>query len=65
MLQDSLMPRAIFAFMRYWLLEGHLMRYLMVFLFLFVGVGSTWAHSGGTDQNGCHHDRKYGGYHCH
>lgn len=23
------------------------------------------AHSGGTDKNGCHHDRKTGGYHCH
>lgn len=23
------------------------------------------AHSGGTDKNGCHHDRKNGGYHCH
>jgi len=24
-----------------------------------------FAHSGGTDDNGCHHDRKNGGYHCH
>ena len=23
------------------------------------------AHSGGLDSNGCHHDRKHGGYHCH
>lgn len=23
------------------------------------------AHGGGTDSNGCHHDRKSGGYHCH
>lgn len=23
------------------------------------------AHSGGLDANGCHHDRKRGGYHCH
>ena len=23
------------------------------------------AHSGGLDANGCHHDRKHGGYHCH
>lgn len=22
-------------------------------------------HSGGTDANGCHHNRKTGGYHCH
>lgn len=24
-----------------------------------------FAHSGGTDKNGCHHDRQNGGYHCH
>lgn len=24
-----------------------------------------YAHSGGTDKNGCHHDHKSGGYHCH
>ena len=24
-----------------------------------------FAHSGGTDKNGCHHDRKNGTYHCH
>lgn len=24
-----------------------------------------FAHSGGTDKNGCHYDRKNGGYHCH
>ena len=24
-----------------------------------------FAHSGGTDSNGCHNDRKNGGYHCH
>lgn len=23
------------------------------------------AHGGGLDRNGCHHDRKRGGYHCH
>ncbi|WP_345784495.1 excalibur calcium-binding domain-containing protein [Agrilutibacter niabensis] len=23
------------------------------------------AHGGGLDANGCHHDRKHGGYHCH
>lgn len=23
------------------------------------------AHGGGLDKNGCHHDRKNGGYHCH
>lgn len=24
-----------------------------------------FAHSGGLDRKGCHHDRKNGGYHCH
>lgn len=24
-----------------------------------------FAHSGGTDSNGCHYDHKRGGYHCH
>lgn len=24
-----------------------------------------FAHSGGTDRNGCHNDSKRGGYHCH
>lgn len=24
-----------------------------------------YAHGGGLDRNGCHHDRKRGGYHCH
>lgn len=23
------------------------------------------SHGGGLDRNGCHHDRKNGGYHCH
>lgn len=23
------------------------------------------AHSGGTNSQGCHHERKTGGYHCH
>ena len=25
---------------------------------------SSFAHGGGTDRNGCHNDRTYGGYHC-
>lgn len=24
-----------------------------------------WSHGGGLDANGCHNDRKNGGYHCH
>lgn len=27
--------------------------------------GTAGAHGGGLDKNGCHHDRKNGGYHCH
>lgn len=26
---------------------------------------NSFAHSSGTDRNGCHHDRKNGTYHCH
>lgn len=26
---------------------------------------AAFAHSGGLDRNGCHHDHKNGGYHCH
>jgi hypothetical protein len=26
---------------------------------------TVYAHSGGLDSHGCHHDRKHGGYHCH
>lgn len=32
---------------------------------LLLASGLALAHSGGTDSNGCHHDRKTGGYHCH
>lgn len=24
-----------------------------------------WAHPGGLDKHGCHHDKKAGNYHCH
>ncbi|MGP4671803.1 YHYH domain-containing protein [Agrobacterium salinitolerans] len=26
---------------------------------------AAYAHGGGLDKNGCHNDRKRGGYHCH
>lgn len=26
---------------------------------------TTYAHSGGTNAQGCHHDHQNGGYHCH
>jgi len=34
-------------------------------MLLIVGTSFAFAHSGGTDKNGCHNDRKNGGYHCH
>lgn len=30
-----------------------------------LSAASAFAHGGGLDRNGCHHDRKNGGYHCH
>jgi hypothetical protein len=35
--------------------------------FVAVGVWATfvYAHGGGLDTYGCHHNRKAGGYHCH
>lgn len=32
-----------------------------------ISLAPTWAfaHGGGLDSAGCHHDRKHGGYHCH
>ena len=32
---------------------------------LAVLAGTAWAHSGGLNTEGCHNDRKNGGYHCH
>lgn len=34
-------------------------------LVLFCSAAAVHAHGGGTDKNGCHNDRKNGGYHCH
>jgi hypothetical protein len=28
-------------------------------------ISSVFAHGGGLDSYGCHHNRKEGGYHCH
>ena len=42
----------------------HAISLLLAFL-LSIGAVTAYAHSGGTDANGCHHDRKRGGYHCH
>jgi len=38
---------------------------LVVTLFYFVATTVAWAHGGGLDSYGCHHNRKAGGYHCH
>lgn len=32
---------------------------------LLLASGYALAHSGGTDSNGCHNERRTGGYHCH
>lgn len=37
---------------------------LMIAMFL-IGSTSAWAHGGRTNAQGCHNDRKNGGYHCH
>lgn len=34
-------------------------------VFGFANVSAAWAHGGGLDGYGCHHNRKAGGYHCH
>ncbi|MGL4827044.1 MAG: YHYH domain-containing protein [Vibrionaceae bacterium] len=38
---------------------------LALFVISFVCVGTAFAHSGGTDSNGCHRDSKTGLRHCH
>lgn len=32
---------------------------------ILVAAGAVWGHPGGLNQEGCHNDRKNGGYHCH
>lgn len=32
---------------------------------LFAVTATAFAHSGGTDRNGCHYDHSTGVYHCH
>lgn len=38
---------------------------MIVTTFCLVATGPVWAHGGGLDGYGCHHNRKAGGYHCH
>ena len=40
-------------------------RLLMTTILALLAGQAAFAHSGGTDSAGCHHDRKRGGYHCH
>jgi len=41
------------------------MQVIGILLMLVVSASAAFAHSGGTDRNGCHQDHKRGGYHCH
>ncbi|MCZ4315145.1 YHYH domain-containing protein [Comamonadaceae bacterium G21597-S1] len=41
------------------------MKKLIAALAFLMASGFVLAHSGGTDSNGCHNERRTGGYHCH
>ena len=36
-----------------------------LFFICLMASGLLWAHGGGLNKDGCHNDRKNGGYHCH
>lgn len=40
------------------------MNTVLIFIILFFSA-VTWSHGGGLNKDGCHNDRKNGGYHCH
>ncbi len=40
------------------------MNTVLIFIILFFSA-VTWSHGGGLNKDGCHNDRKTGGYHCH
>lgn len=44
--------------------QGGSMRYALAFLIVIIP-SAAFAHGGGLDGYGCHHNRKQGGYHCH
>ena len=47
-------------------LQGRAVRIpLLSSLLIFISATLSFAHGGGLDAYGCHHDRKQGGYHCH
>lgn len=41
------------------------MRKLIAVTLMALFSASVFAHSGGTDKNGCHRNHKTGDYHCH
>ncbi|CNK67406.1 Uncharacterised protein [Yersinia frederiksenii] len=42
------------------------MKKLLTLSIMFIlSIGAAIAHSGGTDANGCHTNKKTGDYHCH
>ena len=45
--------------------SGRLALAPIVLAFALLWIGEAFAHRGGLDSLGCHHDRKRGGYHCH
>lgn len=45
--------------------ETHMKTLVALALALVLAASMAFAHSGGTDSSGCHHERKTGGYHCH
>ena len=38
---------------------------LMLGILLLASAPAAWGHGGGLNKEGCHNDRKNGGYHCH
>ena len=40
------------------------MKHLTILITLLIS-GFLWSHGGGLNKDGCHNDRKTGGYHCH
>jgi endonuclease YncB( thermonuclease family) len=41
------------------------MRFISIAVLALLTISQAHAHGGGLDKQGCHHNRKVGGYHCH
>jgi uncharacterized protein YdeI (BOF family) len=41
------------------------MKHIVAAILIAICSVAAFAHSGGTDSNGCHNERATGGYHCH